>query len=75
MPGISFDRLRWFVAIVLVVGLGSFGFAGMGFGAAVVGETRRVDLGQKAAAGLDDGDGRLSILRLMPLGVLSTPSP
>jgi cytochrome c peroxidase len=54
MPGISFDRLRWFVAIVLVVGLGgSFGFAGLGFGAAIVGETRRVDLAQKAAAGLD----------------------
>ena len=33
--------------------LGVFGFATITLGAAIVGETRRVDLGQKAAPGLD----------------------
>jgi len=38
---------------IAVSGLGVFSFASITLGAAIVGETRRVDLSQKAAAGLD----------------------
>jgi cytochrome c peroxidase len=38
---------------VAVSSLGVFGFASITIGAAIVGETRRVDLGQKAAPGID----------------------
>ena len=38
---------------VAASGLGVFGFATITLGAAIVGETRRVDLGQKAIAGID----------------------
>src|SRR5262245_45962060 len=41
------------VSAVAASSLGVFGFATITLGAATVGETRRVDLGQKAAPGLD----------------------
>jgi cytochrome c peroxidase len=40
-------------AAVALAGSGIFGFAQIGFGAALVGETRKVDLEQKAPAGLE----------------------
>jgi cytochrome c peroxidase len=46
-------RSMLLAAAVAASGLGVFGFATITLGAAIVGETRRVDLGQKAIAGLD----------------------
>jgi cytochrome c peroxidase len=53
MPGSRFGRSALFGSAVAAITLGIFGFAKLGFGAALVGETRRVDLGQKAVAGVD----------------------
>ncbi len=36
-----------------MAGFGALGFASIGFGAVIVGETRRIDLGKKAAPGID----------------------
>jgi cytochrome c peroxidase len=46
-------RSMLLASAVAASGLGVFGFATITLGAAVVGETRRVDLGQKAAPGID----------------------
>src|SRR4030088_3357170 len=53
MPGPRFGRLTLFGSALAATALGMFGFAGAGLGSAIVGETRRVDLGQKAPVGLD----------------------
>jgi cytochrome c peroxidase len=53
MPGTSFGRSVLLGSAVAATALGIFGFAKLGFGSALVGETRRVDLGQKAVAGID----------------------
>src|SRR5690349_3831573 len=46
-------RSMLLASAVAASSLGVFGFASITLGAAVVGETRRVDLGQKAAPGID----------------------
>src|SRR5690349_11339288 len=46
-------RSMLLASAVAVSGLGVFGFATITLGAAIVGETRRVDLGQAAVAGID----------------------
>ncbi len=53
MPRLSLSRSPLFGTAVVAISLGLLGFAKLGFGAALVGETRRVDLGQKAVAGID----------------------
>src|SRR4030088_947491 len=53
MRGPRFGRLTLFAAALAATASGTFGFAGAGLGSAIVGETRRVDLGQKAPVGLD----------------------
>jgi cytochrome c peroxidase len=53
MLGCNVGRSPLFGAAVAAATLGIFGFASIGFGAAIVGETRRIDLGQKAAVGID----------------------
>ena len=53
MPDLSFSRSIVSAAAVALTGLGVFGFATITFGSAMVGETRRVDLGQKQASGID----------------------
>jgi cytochrome c peroxidase len=40
-------------AIVAAVSVGALGFAGISFGAVIVGETRRIELAPKAATGVD----------------------
>jgi cytochrome c peroxidase len=40
-------------AIVAAVSVGALGFAGISFGAVVIGETRRIELAPKAATGVD----------------------
>src|SRR5262245_64533209 len=53
MSGFFHRRSTLFATLVAAAGRGPIGFAGIGFGAVVVGETRRVDLGPKATAGMD----------------------
>jgi cytochrome c peroxidase len=53
MPRLSLSRSPLFGTAVVAISLGLLGFAKLGFSAALVGETRRVDLGQKAVAGVD----------------------
>ena len=53
MPGLFPRRLNLFGTVVVAASLGAVGFASIGLGAVVVGETRRIDLGQKAAPGID----------------------
>ena len=53
MPGSAFGRSILLGTAVAAISLGVFGFATIGFGSALVGEVRKVDLGQKAAAGID----------------------
>jgi cytochrome c peroxidase len=53
MPGPRFGRSVLFGSAIAAIALGLFGFTKLGFGSALIGETRRVDLGQKAVAGID----------------------
>jgi cytochrome c peroxidase len=54
MPGPHFGRTTLLsVAAAALAALGIFGFAGAGLGAAIVGEMRHIDLGQKASANID----------------------
>jgi cytochrome c peroxidase len=53
MPGPGFGRSALFGTAVAATALGLFGFATIGFGAAVVGEMRRVELGRKPETGID----------------------
>lgn len=53
MLGSGYGRLILSGTVLATTALGLFGFANSGLGAALVGETRRVDLGQKAQAGID----------------------
>jgi cytochrome c peroxidase len=53
MADFSFSRSIIFGTALAATGLCIFGFATLSFGSAIVGETRRVDLGTKAPAGLD----------------------
>ena len=53
MPDLSFSRSIVSAAAVALTGLGVFGFATITFGSAMVGETRRVDIGQKPTSGID----------------------
>src|SRR4051794_40060217 len=57
MPGLGFGRSTTsglvFSAAALAVFIGIFGFARVGLSSAWVGETRRIDVGQKAPAGID----------------------
>jgi cytochrome c peroxidase len=50
---LGYGRLIRSGTVLATTALGLFGFANSGLGAALVGETRRVDLGQKAQAGID----------------------
>ena len=53
MLGFGYGRLILSGTVLATTALGLFGFANSSLGAALVGETRRVDLGQKAQAGID----------------------
>ena len=53
MLGFGHGRLILSATVLGATALGLLGFANTGFGAALVGESRRVDLGQKAPAGID----------------------
>src|SRR5882672_3827570 len=53
MPGCFSRRSSLFATIVAAAILGAIGFAGISFGAVIVGETRRIDLGAKATPGMD----------------------
>ncbi|MDI1262832.1 MAG: cytochrome c peroxidase [bacterium] len=53
MPGIFSRRSTLFATAMTAACLGAIGFAGISFGAVVVGETRRIELGQKAAPSAD----------------------
>jgi cytochrome c peroxidase len=53
MSARSFSRSWLLGTAIAIIALGVFGAATIGFGAAIVGETRRVELGQKAVAGID----------------------
>jgi cytochrome c peroxidase len=53
MPGPGFGRLALFGTAAAAIALGIFGFANIGLSSAIVGETRRVDIGQKPTAGID----------------------
>src|SRR5947209_10402607 len=57
MPGLGLDRPTIsrlvFSATALAVVVGVFGFARAGLGSALVGETRRIDIGLKAPIGID----------------------
>ena len=53
MPDFSFNRSILFAAAIAAVGLGVFGSTQISFGNAIVGETRKVDLGQKPPSGID----------------------
>src|SRR5215467_13098616 len=50
-PGLS--RLTVFAAVIAATSASIVGFATLSFGAVIVGETRRVDLGTKVPAGVD----------------------
>jgi len=49
----SLDRISSFGFAALAAGVVSFGFAGLGYGAALVSQTRQVEVASKAAAGMD----------------------
>ena len=49
----GYGRLILSGTVLAATALGLFGFANTSLGAALVGETRRIDLGQKAPAGID----------------------
>ena len=51
MLGFGYGRLILSGTVLATTALGLFGFTNSSLGAALVGETRRVDLGQKAEAG------------------------
>src|SRR3954454_4334714 len=53
MSGFFPRRSTLFVTAVAAASFGALGFASIGFGAVIVGETRRIDLGAKAAPGID----------------------
>jgi cytochrome c peroxidase len=53
MPGFFPRRSTLLATALAVAGFGAFGFAGIGLGAVIVGETRRIDLGPKAVPGMD----------------------
>ena len=53
MPGPGFGRAALFGTAVAAIALSVFGFAAIGFGSAIVGEMRRIDLGHKAETSLD----------------------
>src|SRR6516164_4037904 len=53
MAEFHFSRSITIASAIAATGLFIFGFATLSFGSAIVGETRRVDLGAKAPAGLD----------------------
>jgi len=53
MLGFGHGRLILSGTVLGATALGLIGFANTGFGAALVGESRRVELGQKAPAGID----------------------
>ena len=46
-------RSTLFATAVAAASFGALGFASIGLGAVIVGETRRIDLGAKAAPGID----------------------
>src|SRR4051794_182953 len=53
MPMFGSSRYTIFAAVVASTGIGVIGFSTIGFGAAVVGESRKVEITQKAPGGLD----------------------
>ena len=53
MPELNFSRTIVSAAAIALTGLGVFGFATITFGSAMVGETRRVDVGQKPPSGIE----------------------
>jgi len=53
MLGFGYGRLILSGTVLATTALGLFGLANSSLGAALVGETRRVDLGQKAQTGID----------------------
>ena len=53
MPGLFHRRSTLFGTAVVAVVLGLIGFASISLGAVIVGETRRINLEPKAAAGID----------------------
>src|SRR5262245_59469621 len=53
MPMFGSTRSVILVAAIASAGIGTLGFSTIGFGAAVVGESRKVDITQKAPSGLD----------------------
>ena len=53
MSGFFPRRSTLLATVVAAAGFGALGFASIGLGAVIVGETRRIDLGQKAAPGID----------------------
>ena len=53
MSGFFPRRSTLLATAVAVAGFGALGFASIGLGAVIVGETRRIDLGPKAAPGID----------------------
>jgi cytochrome c peroxidase len=53
MADCNFGRAIAYGATVAIISLCMFGFATIGFGAAIVGETRRVDVGAKPSPGLE----------------------
>src|SRR3954453_3887793 len=54
MPMFGSSRYTIFAAAVASAGIGVIGFSTIGFGAAVIGESRKVKITQKAPGGLDD---------------------
>src|SRR5829696_8471942 len=53
MSGFFPRRSTLLATAVAAAGFGAIGFASIGLGAVIVGETRRIDLGPKAAPGID----------------------
>src|SRR3954452_1073691 len=53
MPMFGSSRYTIFAAAVASAGIGAIGFSTIGFGAAVIGESRKVEITQKAPGGLD----------------------
>ena len=53
MPTQGSYRSRLFIATIASAALGVLGFGTIGFGAAVVGESRKVEITQKGPSGLD----------------------
>ena len=51
MSGFFPRRSTLLATAVAAAGFGALGFASIGLGAVIVGETRRIDLGAKAAPG------------------------